>query len=426
MEIALSELLHRGRRQAMAWLGNAGRTRSGHWRIARLMTLCNSLLSREGEAQGRALAAQILDQYQCLDDADRFAFLAGVADDFGPNREAVDSAIPAYQRDPCSRTLARLGAVSQPRRQQLIERLNLAPGGTQALVNMRADMLRAGMRTNGLDLLDADFVHLFTSWFNAGFLNLQEISWSSPAAILRKLIRYEAVHQIVDWADLRRRLEPTDRRCFAYFHPAMPDEPLIFVQVALTMRIPNSIQSLLAEDRDPIPSQAATTATFYSISTCQDGLRGIPFGSFLIKRVVEQLSSELAHIRNFVTLSPSPGFAAWVRKLDASSHAGNPLESELIHALQGDDWEDALREKRRLRRCLRSLAARYYLEAKAEGGQALDPVARFHLSNGARLERIALLADLSAKGKHDSFGVMVNYCYSLPHIARNHAAYADN
>ena len=423
MDIAGSDFVERGWRQALGWLDKS-RTVKPHASPVELVALCRALLSPQGEAQGRVLATQILKKYAGLDETDRLGFLAALADDFGPEKGTLDEAIRAYQLDPDSRTMGRLHTASQPRRQQLIDRLNLAPGGTQALVNMRSDLLRMGVRANRLEHLDADFASLFASWFNAGFLNLREITWSSPAAILRQLIRYEAVHKIADWDDLRRRLEPPDRRCFAYFHPAMTDEPLIFVEIALTTGVPSSIQSLLEKDRVPIPSHDASVATFYSISTCQDGLRGIPFGNFLIKRVVEQLRSELSHIRDFVTLSPSPKFATWLRKQGTESHMADDAGRDLLLALEADDWEEALRRSPRLHRRMRAAVAHYYLVAKGADGRVLDPVARFHLGNGARLERIVLLADMSEKGRHESFGVMVNYCYQAHRIIQNHAAYA--
>ena len=253
---------------------------------------------------------------------------------------------------------------------------------------------------------------------------LQRIDWSSPADILEKIIRYEAVHEIQGWDDLRRRLQPADRRCFAFFHPSLADEPLIFVEVALTQDIPSSIQPVLADERKVLPAEEATTAVFYSISNCQPGLRGISFGNFLIKQVVEDLSRELPSLKTFVTLSPAPGFGPWLKRAAADAD-GLGGDTTALARLGAPDWHRDPTIAEQLRPLLLGLAAAYYLEAKAKNGQPLDPVARFHLGNGARLERLNWLGDTSSKGLREAAGLMVNYLYDLNTIETNHEAFAN-
>src|SRR4029077_3303523 len=273
--------------------------------------------SGRGEASGTAMAREVLDRYQDLDAAGRRAFFTALVRDFGPDRERLARTVEKWRTQPSDEDASELHFASEPRRQELIRRLNRAPGGTGDLVNMRADLL--GMTNGHTDLaaLDRDAAHLLSSWFNRGFLVLRRIDWSTPANILEKIIRYEAVHEISDWDDLRRRIDPVDRRCYAFFHPAMVDEPLIFVEVALTETTPGAIAPLLAVDRQHLPIERARTAVFYSISNTQRGLGGISFGSFLIKQVVEELRRELPKLDTFVTLSPVPGFMQWVKKANA-------------------------------------------------------------------------------------------------------------
>ena len=290
--------------------------------VADIVKLSRELISRRGEASGVALARIILDRYASLPQKDRFAFLIHVAGDFGSDEAAIEQAIDSYRKTPSRAAAHALHEAAEPKSQELIRRLNLANGGTLSLVRMREDLidLFQTLRTERSDAavavesLDQDFVHLFSSWFNRGFLVLRRIDWTTPAHILEKIIRYEAVHEISDWDDLRRRIEPADRRCFAFFHPALVDEPLIFVEVALTTEIPGAIAPILQKERDPIPLKAATTAVFYSISNCQRGLAGVSFGNFLIKQVVEDLCREIPNLRTFVTLSPVPGFAGWLAR----------------------------------------------------------------------------------------------------------------
>jgi malonyl-CoA decarboxylase len=408
-----------------------------------LARLCDDLISRRGEASGVALARAILDRYASLGTAERHEFLEAIALDFGADHRAVDSAISAYLADPSRARLATLHEAAEPRSQELIRRLNLARGGTLSLVRMREDLfaLRQSLRQRVRDgesipdpalldaaaSLDSDFEHLFASWFNRGFLVLRHIDWTTPAHILEKIIRYEAVHAIADWDDLRARIEPPDRRCFAFFHPALADEPLIFVEVALTEGIAPAIAPILSRERKPLPPRAATTAIFYSISNCQKGLAGVTFGNFLIKQVVEDLAREIPSLKTFVTLSPVPGFSAWLtRERRADSPQG--LLPEDVEALRGLDipgWHEDKALSETVRKAMIPAAAAYFLRAKNERGRPLDPVARFHLGNGARLERINFLGDVSDKGLAQSHGLMVNYLYDLGAIEKNHETYAN-
>ena len=390
--------------------------------------LARALLSGRGEASGVALAKRVLDRYAQASVAERLDFFRLLARDFDPDRGEIGQALEAYDREPSPATLQRLLQVVEPPRQELLRRLNLAPGGTAALVRMREDLIRHGGKDPLLKSVDDDFDHLFGSWFNRGFLVLRPIDWSSPADILERIIRYEAVHEIQGWDDLRRRVQPSDRRCFGFFHPSLIDEPLIFVEVALTREIPGSIQDLLAETREVLPAAEATTAVFYSISNCQLGLRGVSFGNFLIKQVVEELSRELPGLKSFVTLSPAPGFAAWLdRTLADPAAASVPgLDAEALAALRQPGWDAEPALVDRLRPGVLGLAASYYLQAKAPSGKPLDPVARFHLGNGARLERLNWPGDTSAKGLRESYGLMVNYLYDLRFIEANHEAFAND
>jgi malonyl-CoA decarboxylase len=390
---------------------------------AGLIALCGALLSGRGEASGTAMAREVLDRYHHLDDAERLAFFEALTRDFGPDREKLAEAIESWRAQPSDEDASDLHFASEPRRQELIRRLNRAPGGTSELVAMRADLLRLMDGHRDLAALDRDVVHLLSSWFNRGFLVLRRIDWSTPANILEQIIRYEAVHEIHDWNDLRRRIDPADRRCYAFFHPALVDEPLIFVEVALTEQIPGAIAPLLAADRQPVPIERARTAVFYSISNTQRGLGGISFGSFLIKQVVEELRRELPKLDNFVTLSPVPGFMQWLKQ--ANDVPVSDEDRALLENLEKPDWFKDAELEAQLRAVLEPLAAHYFLKARTPKGRLIDSVARFHLGNGARLERINWLGDISPKGLRESAGIMVNYLYRLEDIEKNHEAYAN-
>ena len=302
------------------FLGFLGR--DGGARTRDLTALAEALLSGRGQVSGVALARKLFDGYAALPPEKRLAFLTVLAVKFGADPARLERAISNYRSRPGPKTALALHFAAEARRQELIRRLNRAPGGTHDLVRMREDVLRHLEDHSSLEDVDADFVHLFSSWFSPGFLVLRRIDWSTPAQILEKIIRYEAVHAITSWDDLRRRLDPVDRRCFGFFHPALEDEPLIFVEVALTDEVPGAIAPLLAEGRRPLPLRRATSACFYSTSNCQAGLKGISFGHFLLKRVAEELKLEIPSLRTFVTLSPVPGFAAWLRRERESRSSG--------------------------------------------------------------------------------------------------------
>ncbi len=385
--------------------------------------LFEALLARRGEASGLALAQDILARWAALDGEQRRHFLQVMQGGFGADHEKLARAIAAFQRDPSDAMAQAVHRTAEPRRQEIIRRLNMVPGGTASLVEMRTLLLDLLAQDRELETLDADFLHLLSSWFNRGFLVLRRIDWSTSATILEKIIRYEAVHEIKGWEDLRRRLEPADRRCFAFFHPQLVDEPLIFVEVALTHGVPAAIAPLLASGREPMAADEASTAVFYSISTTQRGLAGVSFGDFLIKQVVEELRRDLPRIDTFVTLSPMPGFARWL--MGEASAPGGVLDGETKAALAGlgENWTPA-GEGDPLQGPMLAAAARYLLLAKTPAGLPVDPVARFHLRNGARVEQIDFAADLSARGMRQAFGLMVNYLYDLDDIERNHEAFA--
>lgn len=364
-----------------------------------LTELAADLVGSAGETSGAALAGDLLSCFEAAGDDEKLSFFRYVATEMDIDPTQVREALTAYEKAPARATYRKFMETSEPRRQELIRRMNAAPGATGALVNMRADLLRLGKGEPELEALDFDFRHLFVSWFNRGFLVLRPISWESPAHILEKIITYEAVHSIESWRDLRRRLEPSDRRCFAFFHPSMPDEPLIFVQVALTQGIPNSIQALLA-DHAPLAETDADTAVFYSISNCQAGLASVSFGNQLIKQVVADLSAELPGLKTFITLSPIPNLTRWLTQ-------------------EGQSWDTTDPAQ------MRTIAARYLLTAKGRGGMPFDPVARFHLGNGAVVHAVHADADTSDKGRSQSGGTMVNYRYDLDRIAQNHERFAS-
>ena len=384
---------------------------------------CDALMSSRGEASGVALASNVLGRYAALDPAGQVAFFQHLADNYNPDPDAVMQAASAYAQEQSSEALGKLFTIAEPPRQELLRRLNMAPGGTGALVRMRADLLRHLRARPEFRRIDNDFRHLLGSWFNRGFLVLRPIDWQTPAAILEKIIAYEAVHEIDSWDELRRRVDPPDRRCFAFFHPSMPDEPLIFVEVALTREIPGSIQAVLAPDRPALKPDQATTAVFYSISNCQAGLAGVSFGAFLIKQVARDLSAALPGLSEFVTLSPVPGFTRWLMGEAKNDPDGDaPL---ILSMLDRSGWENEGGAEAARSRVL-AQAARYFLQAKRPDGQPPDPVARFHLGNGAELHAIHWMGDVSEKGLAQAAGLMVNYRYRLDRIEANHEAYVSD
>ncbi len=389
-----------------------------------LGALAEGLISERGEASGVARARELLDAYTSAAPEVKLEFLKLLAERFGADAQRIDEAIAKYSADPSPELARRLHESAEARLQELLRRLNLAPGGTAVLVRMREDVLRWIPGHPELRRIDADFKHLFVSWFNRGFLVLKRINWSTPAAVLEKIIQYEAVHEIDGWTELRARLDPADRKCFAFFHPTLVGEPLIFVEVALTRAIPEAIAPLLDTSRLPIDPKRATTAVFYSISNCQAGLQGVSFGNFLIKQVVDELRREMPHLKTFVTLSPVPGFVHWMAR-DAKA-ALSEVEIEALKALEQPDWVLTADVEARLRPILSKAVATYLLTAKHSSGKPRDPVARFHLNNGARLERVNWLGDVSPKGLREAAGFMVNYVYDLDDIEKNHEEFAHN
>lgn len=382
------------------------------------VALCHALLSERGEASGAALAREALEAYRLLSGPALNAFFDVLADEFSPDTDAVDEAASAYRQDTSQANLIRLQHVVESPRQELFRRLNLAAGGTAALVEMRRRLLRELRAQPHWAGIDADMTHLLSSWFNRGFLTLQRIHWRTPALVLEKLMEYEAVHEIQGWDDLRRRLE-SDRRCFAFFHPALPDEPIIFIEVALTKGMSGQVQPLLDPDSPVFDPADADTAIFYSITNCQEGLRGISFGNFLIKQVAEDLGREFPRLKTFATLSPIPGFRRWL----TDTAAEQAELGELVDVLEAEDWFEQAGVSARVRTELMRLCA-YYLQHVKHGREPADAVARFHLGNGARMERLNWLADTSKTGMARSAGLMVNYVYRLKDVERNHESYA--
>ncbi|HZT50460.1 MAG TPA: malonyl-CoA decarboxylase [Stellaceae bacterium] len=403
--------------------------------------LRDCLDGRGGQVQARARAASLGRTYLALNAAGRSRFLHVLADEFDIDRAAVHSTWERLRRaksDEEQRKLEReLRAALEPPRIKLLTQFNALPEGVKFLVDMRAELMTLGRTDPALAALELDLKGLLASWFDIGFLEVKRITWESPAALLEKLTLYEAVHEIRSWQDLKNRLE-ADRRCFAYFHPRMPDEPLIFVEVALTQGMADNVQILLDETAPLGDPGAADSAIFYSISNCQRGLSGISFGDFLIKRVVDQLAAELTHLKTYATLSPMPGFRAWLDKRIAEP--GNELltqgerrildalplpaaERSLAKLLARRNWHEDEAVVQALKGPLTRLAARYVLNEKTPTGRAFDPVAHFHLSNGARVERLNWRGDVSPKGMQQSYGMMINYLYRLPEIEENHEAY---
>ncbi|MDP6343542.1 MAG: malonyl-CoA decarboxylase [Alphaproteobacteria bacterium] len=396
---------------------------------------------RGGEVSSRARAAELGHLYLGLGAEARQRFLRLLAEDYGIDRPRVDTAITALQgaktADEERRAERNLRATLVPRRFNLLTQFNALPQGVKFLVDLRADLLPLAREDQVLAALDGDLRELLRSWFDIGFLDLRRITWDESAALLEKLMAYEAVHEIRSWDDLRNRLD-SDRRCFAFFHPRMPDEPLIFVEVALVSGMADNVQVLLDEHAPEGDPRRADSAIFYSISNAQAGLAGISFGDFLIKRVVDELRGELPNLKTFATLSPLPGFRRWLQTLleaDGDRPWGETEERRLVEAAGIDggaaalrallaraDWYQDQGAQDALQPVLTSLAARYLLHGR-RGQRALDPVAHFHLSNGARLERVNWLGDTSPNGLEQSAGLMVNYLYKLGDIEQNHEAY---
>lgn len=390
--------------------------------------MCKRLLEIRGEASAVRLAEDIIDTYSALDDEGRLRFFTVLLEELLPDPVALDAAIEAYQAEPTPDAHMKLLKAADSPRQALFRAINMAPDGTAAIVSMREDLIHLMRQQPQLAPVDSDIVYLLRLWFNRGFLSIERIDWYTPAAVLDKLIAYEAVHEIKGWDDLRRRLA-SDRRFFAFFHPALPDEPLVFVEVALMNGLTNSIESVLQQDQ---PSDEDTgrpdTAIFYSISNCQPGLKSVSFGDFLIKHVTEELSAELPDIRTFSTLSPIPGFRHWLEEAVEHDLDYLPLrvpERKELELLGDPQWFENEEACKSLEPVLMRLCAHYLLNVKKRH-EPLDPVARFHLRNGARLERINWLGDCSPKGMHQSAGMLVNYVYEPKSVTQNHEAYVND
>lgn len=397
-------------RNLLRWIldsiADRGLSFRGNLSYAPIKKLCQDLVAEPGEASGTAIAREIADRYTALGNGDRLKFFESLLEaNWLADPEQVLRSATEYSSQPTAAHLSKLFRLAEPKRQELFRRINMGPRGTETIVNMRRDLLVLLPENPGLEPINADLIHLLSSWFNRGFLELRRIDWRTPAIVLEKLIHYEAVHEIQGWPDLRRRLQD-DRRCFAFFHPALPEEPLIFVQVALTRGLPSAIQPLLDITADPANLASVDTAAFYSISNCLDGLRNISFGAFLLKQVIHELDSEELKLKNFVTLSPIPGFRAWLQKKEPAIAGGATMAVSQPEPL--------------MRACVR------YLTAVLPSGRAADPVTHFHLSNGASIERINWMGDKSQKGMRQSFGLMVNYAYKPARIERNHEQYVKH
>jgi malonyl-CoA decarboxylase len=384
-------------------IADRGRSFLGSLSRAPIEKLCQDLVSERGEASGTAIAHEITSRYRGLTSQERLRFFEGLLSDLWlADPDEILRLSRQYHAHPGAAELSKLSLAAEPRRQELFRRINTGPRGTEAIVEMRKDLLALLPKHRKLDPINADLIHLLSSWFNRGFLELRQVDWRTPAIVLEKLIDHEAVHEIRGWPDLRRRLE-RDRRCFAFFHPALPDEPLIFVEVALTRGMAPSIQPLIDITSEPGNPVEADTAVFYSINNCLEGLRNISFGAFLIKQVVHELQSGVPNVKNFVTLSPIPGFRDWLvaqeQPLPDAKNLQGAARTELVRRCAG------------------------YLTDRRVDGRALDPVAAFHLNNGASIERINWMGDVSDKGMHQSFGLLVNYAYRPGRIERNHEQY---
>ena len=379
-----------------------------------LLAKSKQLIHHRGEASGLALAYEVVADYQALDDANRLLFFEALADDFSADSDAVLAAADGYKRNPTEANLSALSRAAEAPRIKLFRRMNMAPDATPVLVKMRGAMIQALDDLPQVKAVETDLKHQFISWFNRGFLELRVIDWNTPASILERIIQYESVHAIEGWDDLRARLRG-NRMCFAFFHPAMPDDPLVFVEVALTEGVPDAIGPLIDKSKESDVGNTPDTVVFYSISNCHPGLAGVSFGNFLIKQVVEEVGKRYSNMKRYVTLSPIPGFCRWL----AAQELGIDLDE--MRSMARTDTAKTVDARRN---DLLAACAQYLLKER-RNNLALDPVARFHLGNGASLHAIHWAADLSDKGLEQSAGLMVNYLYDLRSIEENHDSYFD-
>ncbi len=401
----------------------------------RMVLDCKRLLGEKGELGGMAIAADLIERLDGLDDEQLEDFFTFLARDLSPDPQRLLELAQAYAQDNSAPNLLALTRSAEPARQELFRRLNRMPGGTGAVLRLRRALLKRLKDRPELQVIEADLLHLLNSWFNPGFLQMKRVDWNSPAQLLERIIHHEAVHAIDGWDDLRRRLQP-DRRCFAFFHPQLKDEPLIFVEVALLPDMPAGIAPLIDKLSTPLPADRFRVAAFYSISNCEPGLRGVSLGNFLIKTVAQQLQRELPRLKTFCTLSPIPGFANWLLsepELSALPNVKKAAASELeaarerlrklckgdLAALQAPSVHEHMEEGDVA--ALRLLCSAYLLCLSPT--PAGDPVARFHLDNGARLERLNPRGNMAGKGLRQSFGLMVNYMYDLAKVESSHAKF---
>lgn len=400
---------------------------SGQDKQSSLAELCAELCTSKGEAMGTALAHSVVSGYRALDAEGRLEFFQLLLSDYSPSHEEIVRCAETYKNKQDLASYKALSHAIESPRQHLFRRINMAPEGTAILIAMRKDLLKLLKGHKELVPIDSDLKHLMISWFNRGFLSLEQICWQTPAHILEKLIQYEAVHEMSGWDDLRRRLA-ADRRCFAFFHPALEDEPLIFVEVALVPGVAGNVQELLAEPEEGAEQGEIDTAIFYSISNCQAGLKGISFGNFLIKQVVNELRKDVPGLKRFATLSPIPGFQKWLKRsvIDGSSDLVSPEEKQQLALLNVQDWYQEAATHEVLEPLLTRLCAHYLCNEKQSGSkQPLDAVARFHLGNGASIYRLNWLGDTSTNGIKQSAGLLVNYAYELSEVERNHEAFVN-
>ena len=393
--------------------------------INSILDLCDDLISNKGAAFGITVARDVTKLYQTLSLDNKLIFFKRINEKYKANFTEVDEAINLYKISPNEKTLANLFKVSSGKRRELFTRMNMAPNGTSVIIELREDLLKVLKDNKDLKVLDDDLRYLFKGWFNPGFLKLEKITWDTKAAVLEKIIKYERVHQMKDMNELKRRLGE-DRRFFSYFHPALEDEPIIFVQVALTKGLGRSIQELMKPSNDEIKNY--DTATFYSISNCQEGLSRVTLGNFLIKRVVYEIQEELPHIKNFGTLSPIPGFADWLNYVE------EPKIKNILANLKNQDVSFLKSQNLRLgdsriienKEAITKLVAHYIVNEKNQQGLPVNDVSRFHLGNGAIVDDVIVNANISEAGFKRSFGVMVNYLYELTNIEKNHEDYMNN
>tara|TARA_B110000240_G_scaffold182532_1_gene215393 strand:- start:645 stop:1949 length:1305 start_codon:yes stop_codon:yes gene_type:complete len=390
-----------------------------------ILSLCDDLISHRGAAFGITVARSVTELYQSLSEENKLLFFKKINEKYKPSFTKVNQAIDIYKDSQNEKTLTDLSEILEGSRRELFRRMNMAPNGTSIIVDLRKDLLKNLNENKDLRPLDNDLRHLFRAWFNPGFLKLEKITWDTKAAVLEKIIKYERVHQMKDMNELKRRLGE-DRRFFSYFHPALEDEPIIFVQVALTKGLGKSIQELMKPSNSD--QKKYDTATFYSISNCQEGLSRVTLGNFLIKRVVYELQEELPHIKNFGTLSPIPGFANWFSYLEENK-IKNILGNPTGHNLQFLKSQDLKIGDTRIienKEAIIKLVTHYVINEKNEKGLPINEVSRFHLGNGAIVDNIIVNANISEAGFKRSFGVMVNYLYELKNIEKNHENYINN